>query len=753
MPRQQNATILIVEDEELIRSVFSSFLTYEGNTVIEAEDGAAGLALFRERRPDLLLLDLNLPGDVSGFNLLEKVVAESPETPVLIVSGAGTVQHVIKALQLGAWDFITKPVEDFTILVHAVARALERAELLRQKRQYQELLEYEVQKRTAELHQRTLELEKANQALKLEIEGRRQAQKETDRERAFLQTLLDGVLEPARVIDTEYRVLMMNQAARQLMQAAGAEDAPCYRALHGYESPCRGSGTPCILETVLEEGKAATTLHRGQGADGAERIYALEASPLWRDDGSLRGILEVCRDITNQVNTEEQLREHETRLYHITHHDGLTGLPNRLLFRDRLQRSMLKAQRSGNLVAVLSLGLDRFKKVNQTLGHKMGDLLLQAIAKRLESCLRKSDTVARLDGDQFGLILDDIHETQNVARVIQKMLDMLAEPYHIDGYELFATVSIGVGIYPADGVEVEELMRCAEAAMNGAKSKGRHTYQFYKADMNARALEVLLLENGLRKALDQKEFLLYYQPQYCVRSGRLTGMEALLRWKHPERGLVSPMDFIPLAEETGLIVPIGEWVLRTACLQNKRWQDQGLPPVRVAVNLSARQFRRQHIVALIEKTLEESGLAPEHLELELTESIVMSNAQDTVATLRTLKNMGVSLAIDDFGTGYSSLSYLKLFPIDILKIDRSFIKNITTDSNDSMIASSVIALAHSMKLKVVAEGVETDKQLELITKQGCDFVQGYYYSPPLPTEEFGLLLRSSGRQQQTETKP
>jgi diguanylate cyclase (GGDEF)-like protein len=437
-----------------------------------------------------------------------------------------------------------------------------------------------------------------------------------------------------------------------------------------------------------------------------------------------------------QQKTQAKLIEKESRIHHLAHHDPLTNLPNRVLFHDRLEQMMIKAHRTSRQVALLFLDLDRFQQVNKTLGHDTGDQLLKIVANRLQSAIRKSDTVVRMGGDEFAVILDDIKNQQDVSFVAGKILQSLAEVITVGEYELYTTTSIGISLFPDDSEEVEGLMRCAETAMYRVKDGGKNSYQYYTANMNTRALEFLLLEAGLRKALEQNELVLFYQPQFDLVTRELIGMEALLRWKHPERGMVSPADFIPLAEETGLIIPIGEWVMRAACKQNKAWQEAGYKPVRMAVNLSGRQFRLDNITETVAQILDETKLDPRHMELEFTESIIMRRVESTITKLEQLKQMGVMLAIDDFGTGYSSLSYLKMFPIDKLKIDRSFIKNIDTDENDAMIANSIIALAHSMKLEVVAEGVEEERQLQLLQERGCDAMQGFLLGRPVPAEEF-----------------
>ncbi len=438
-----------------------------------------------------------------------------------------------------------------------------------------------------------------------------------------------------------------------------------------------------------------------------------------------------------------ELKATADRVRHLAHHDALTGLPNRIMLTGWLKHALARASRAGSELAVMFLDLDHFKLVNDTLGHTVGDELLKATAGRLAGCVRSADMVARLGGDEFVIVLDDVTDSQDAVTVAQKIIDALAQPLILEQHELVVTPSIGIGLYPDDGGDAETLIKHADVAMYRAKERGRNNYQLFTADMHVRAFERLAMENSLRRALERNEFLLHYQPQVDLGSRRIIGMEALLRWRQPE-GLIPPAQFIPIAEEIGLIVPIGEWVLRTACARNKAWQDAGFAPLRVAVNLSARQFRLPNLVAMVRSALGDSGLAAQFLELEITESIAMDHIEETIAKLDELKAMGVSIAMDDFGTGYSSLGYLKRFPIDRLKIDRSFVRDITTDPDDATIAVSIISLAHAMRLGVVAEGVETEAQLAFLRQHGCDEIQGYYFSPPLAQEEFAALLRADG---------
>ena len=448
-----------------------------------------------------------------------------------------------------------------------------------------------------------------------------------------------------------------------------------------------------------------------------------------------------------QVNLDlaAAVEKKDSQIDHVVHYDTLTKLPNRLLFLDRLDQELIRAQRDNSMMALLTIDLDRFKQVNDSFGHPVGDQLLQAVAGRLSSQIRACDTVARVAGDEFCIALTGVNTTHAAGEVAQKILDSFAHnPITIGDSEIFITLSIGISIYPVDGVNTTTLLKNADAALHQAKSEGRNNFQYYATQMNASAWHRLKLETELRRALEREEFLLHYQPKVDMESGKIVGMEALLRWQSPERGLVAPGEIIPLLEETGLILPVGEWVLRAACKQARAWQTAGLPGVRIAVNLSTQQFRQPDFANLVLGILKENGLDPAlgTIELELTESLLMNNAAGAVETLVKLRQAGIQFSIDDFGTGYSSLSYLKRFPISSLKIDQSFVRDLSIDRDDKAIVAAIIALGHSLGLNVIAEGVETTAQLELLRKKGCNEMQGYLFSRPVPAAEMTELLRS-----------
>jgi diguanylate cyclase (GGDEF)-like protein len=424
-------------------------------------------------------------------------------------------------------------------------------------------------------------------------------------------------------------------------------------------------------------------------------------------------------------------------------HDSLTGLPNRVLVNDRITQAISLGRRHGSKFAVLFLDLDNFKHINDSLGHVIGDKLLQSVGERLLFCVRDSDTVSRQGGDEFVVLLPEIAQAKDAALCAKKILAMLKAPHLIGHHALGVSASIGISIYPDDGLDLETLIKDADTAMYQAKEHGRNNYRFFEKEMNIRAVERQSIEEGLRGALERQEFVLQYQPKINLKTGAITGAEALIRWLHPERGLVASLQFVPIAEDSGLILPIGRWVLREACQQVQEWHDAGLPPLPMAVNISAVEFQDRHFLESVRATLEETRLEPRYLELELTESVVMQHANATDSLLRALKAMGVRLTLDDFGTGYSSLSYLKRFPIDALKVDRSFVREITSNSGDAKIVSAVINMGRELQQRVIAEGVETQEQLAFLQTQECDEGQGYYFSPPVPAEEFAKLLETS----------
>jgi len=549
----------------------------------------------------------------------------------------------------------------------------------------------------------------------------------------------------ARIFDTINEGVVVTDSANNIVSVN-----PAFSAITGYSAAEAIGKNPRMLHSGLMDKSfydkmwqsiKKTGRWQGEIADrrknGESYVEWLSISTMKDERGEFSHHIAVVSDISERKAAEEHM-------VYIAQHDFLTDLPNRLMLHDRLTQAIAHAGREQRKVAVMFLDLDRFKAVNDTLGHLVGDKLLKIVAARISSVARVSDTVSRLGGDEFAILLPYIENMDDIATIAVKLLTSVANPCVIDGNEIEVTTSIGISVFPEDGSDSESLIAHADAAMYQAKGNGRNNYQFFTYEMNRRTLERMAIKNKLSHALERNELFLLYQPQVDLQSGRIIGAEALVRWDHPLFGNVLPAQFIPIAEENGLIPPIGEWVLREACRQNQEWRKLGLMKITMAVNLSAVQFRQKNLGEIIKDVLQQSGLAPSGLELEITEGIVMQDAEAAILLLEDMKAMGLKLSVDDFGTGYSSLSYLKRFPIDKFKIDQSFVRDLATDTDDAVIVSTIISMAHSLKLKVIAEGVETAEQLAFLKQQGCDEIQGYYFSRPVSAEEFTKFL-SSGR--------
>jgi diguanylate cyclase (GGDEF)-like protein/PAS domain S-box-containing protein len=557
-------------------------------------------------------------------------------------------------------------------------------------------------------------------------------QKEAQKLNTLLATAIEHAGDVIEITDAASRFEYVNSAFERISGFSRAEtlgQTPFSLLMSDWNDEAHYR----TVQNTIASGQVWHGTLTGRRKDGT--LYEQEAtiSPVRDAEGVITHYVAVKRDITERLQTQ-------ARIWHLAHHDALTDLPNRVLFQDRLQQAVAQAHRTGQLIAILFIDLDNFKDVNDALGHEFGDLLLKAVTLRLRGCTRETDTVARLGGDEFALIHTGLDRSEWAAKLAEKVLDRLSEPFSLEGQEVHISASIGVTICPLDHDDPQQIVKNADMAMYRAKNTGRSNYQFYKEEMNLAFQARKALERDLRKALANGELDLYYQPQIDARNSVIVGAEALVRWPHPERGMISPGEFVPIAEESGLIVPLGEWVLQTACNQNKTWQNLGLPPVRVAVNLSAAQFLYRDLMASVIRALETSGLDHAHLELEITESILMRETEVTINTLRRLAELGIQIAVDDFGTGYSSMAYLKRFPVSKIKIDRAFVTEVTTDRGDSAIVGAVIGLAHGLGLSVAAEGVETLEQAEHLRARGCDELQGYYFGRPMNAALFQQRL-------------
>ena len=696
----QKQLVLVVDDEAIMRLLARTTLEQAGFAVEEADDGQAGLAAFERLQPDLVLLDVVMP-ILDGFEACEALrkLEGGEHAPVLMMTGLDDSDSINRAYQVGATDFITKPIA-WPMLGHRVRY------LLRAQRALLDLKESQARltnaQRIAQLghwewHLATGQVQRSDEVYRI---AGRTPEELSGAHKSFLDIIHP---EDRPTVDEALYAALYRQQPFNLQ----------FRIV-------RLDGT---IRTVHEQGE----VHY----DGAGNPVRMQGA---------------TQDITERKHTEDQIRQ-------LALYDSLTGLPNRRLFKEQLSHAVARAERSGQVLALLSLDLDRFKRINDTLGHEVGDLLLKEAANRLIKSLRQTDSatrndlnlanhcIARQGGDEFTLLLIDLFQAQDAAKVARRILEALSQPFNLNDNEIVMSASIGIAVYPLDGADADSLLRNADAAMHYAKGQHKNNYQYYNGKMNTSALQKMTLESNLHRALERHEFGLYYQPKIDATSGLIVGAEALIRWHHPDLGVLSPTEFIPLAEESGLIIPIGEWVIRSACTQTRRWHEAGFTTMQVAVNMSSQSFEQEKLDRTIGQILDESGLDARYLELEMTESTLMREAETMVNTLRRLKATGIRLSIDDFGTGYSSLSYLKRFALDALKIDRSFVHDITASEDAAAITSAIIAMARSLKLTVIEEEVETESQAELLRRQGCQFMQGYLFSRPVPPPEFTMLLQ------------
>jgi PAS domain S-box-containing protein len=697
--RARRPVVLLVDDDPTVRFLAMQTLEADGFQVVAAENGAAALQEFQRVVPDIVLSDVEMP-EMDGFEFCEAVRGRSlgRETPFVLMTGHDDAESVTRAYDIGATDFINKPIP-WLVLPNRVRY------ILRASRAFGDL--------------------------------RRSEQ----RNRSLLAAIPD-------------MIFIVNRAGIIEEYLSGHGHAP--------ESPEENWVNKALEETLPADAarRAREHIHIAL-ATGKPQTYEhnLEDGRRWFESRLIAhtedSVMAIVRDITDRKQSEKTI-------HHLAYYDPLTGLPNRQQFARELRRAIRHAKRMGQGLATLYIDLDHFKRINDTFGHSLGDALLKAVAKRLGSCVRPRDYVARaapdhaesealslarLGGDEFVILIGDVEDEATADGIARRIRDELRAPFSYDDHQFVVTPSMGIALYPDHGEDMETLLMNADAAMYRAKAAGRNGHCFFSSTMTARSLERLELEQQIREALDQDSFELHYQPKIDLTDGRVVGVEALLRWQHPERGWVSPGQFIPIAEDTGLIVPLGQWVIRQACRQLKAWQDAGVDNISVAVNVSSHQFLHDDLADVFLRAIWEAGTTPERVELEITESLLMRNVEDTIATLRTFRDAGLRLTVDDFGTGYSSLSYLKQFPLHTLKVDRSFVKDMQVDRDDAAICAAIIAMAKELGLKVVAEGVELQEQLEALRAMGCDQVQGFLFSKPLPAEELVEFLKAPSSRQ------
>lgn len=690
LTEDQPYLVQIVDDDKILRQILSLGMSKAGFFTAESKNGLDAISDFQNLMPDAILLDVIMP-DMNGFEVCSQIrsLPGGERVPIIMITGQDDYNSINQAFDSGATDFVVKPINPL-------------------------LLSYRIRY-----------IIRANQAIcDLNIRD----------------VMLASARELAHLTNWEWRVTDDSVSwgdAMCRMVGIHPENAPQgYKDFLNLVSADDRDTVNDIIAQALERNSNISFEHRLLTADGIELTFRQDGAVMRGADGSPVQILFTCQDVTQTKIAEQKIK-------FLAYYDRLTGLPNRFLFKEHLTKALSNCRRSGLYLAVLYIDIDNFRNINNTFGREVGDRILKEVSSRLRECLRRSDTAgnvsdnevtARFGADEFGIILEGLKDMADAAIVARRVIDSLSKVILLGSNEIFLNSRVGVSVFPNDGENVDDIMKSADSALSSAKDLERNSYQFYTAELNTKAFARFALETSLRRAVERQEFVLFYQPQVCLASGAVTGVEALIRWIHPDLGMVSPMEFIPLAEETGLIVPIGAWVLRTACAQCQAWADAGLE-IRVAINLSAGQFKDASLIEEIEKVLAETKVRPQLIELEITESMLMDNVDGSIDRLDKLSKFGFRLSIDDFGTGYSSLNYLKRFPVDVLKVDRSFVSDLTNSEDDAMIVKAVVTLAHNLNLEVVAEGVETRDHLSYLSYLGCDLIQGYLISKPVSSKQ------------------
>lgn len=700
-PKNHTPLVLVADDDHFIRVLVKDALEREGFRVAEVADGRKVLSEFSRLRPDIIILDVVMPGQ-DGFCLCQEIRAtEAGQTvPIVMMTGLDDLDSVKKAYAAGATDFITKPL-NIPLIGYRIQYIYRSSRTLEKLKQSETRL-VDAQK-IANLGSWEMDLASGDLYWSQEVYT------------IFGMEPGDGVIP---------HDVFMNSVHPEEKEAVAAQMKKAFSAEDNFNIECR---------ILAQNGRTRTILTKAH---------------ISRDEGKkATWAVGFIQDITERKEVEEKIRL-------LAYYDTLTGLPNRTLFHDYFSHAVAFATRTKSQIGILFVDLDRFKLINDTLGHAVGDKVLKDVAKRLDAGIRKYDyiarehvadfdaEVARFAGDEFIVLLKNVRDHFDAAKVAQRIQDSLTMPYIIDGTEIIVTPSIGISLYPVDGEKLEDLIKFADIAMYHAKELGRNNFQFYSRSLDTTAKDHLILEGQLRNAIKRNELFVCYQPIIQVPSFKMTGIEAVVRWRHPERGILSAASFVPMAEETGLITEIDEWVLFTVCKQIKEWQDRSDHSWMVTVNVSGRNFKKRTLVETVSRALQSSGIDPHWLKLEITEGVLIDKDGYVVSALNNLKEMGIRLALDDFGTGYSSLGYLRKFPLDILKIDKSFVKDILVDPDCASITTAIIALARSLKLEIIAEGVETKEQMELLLEKGCEKQQGNYFSPPLSLTDLEMFVRN-----------
>jgi diguanylate cyclase (GGDEF)-like protein len=691
---------LIADDDFSLRLSMSAALKKVGFDVLEAENGRFALSLFKTDKPDLILLDVQMP-EIDGFETCRAIrkLPDGNHTQILMVTGLDDTESTIKAFEAGANDFVSKPINWIM------------------------------------LGQRAKYLLRAGQAF---------------RELHFIQSRLAKTQELAKLgswqIDLISNTFQCSPQASLLLGLNGSDGPATYNDFFSTIVPKEKERVKQAIDEAIRLNKTFHVNYQISHSNNTRKHILNQGESLFNEDNRPEIMLGVVQDVSQLKQAEEEIR-------YLAFYDGLTGLANRVLFLDRLDMEIKNAKRNNNKFALLFMDIDQFKSINDTLGHHVGDMLLKNVAEALKKNIRRTDTatrlgndlsdflIARLGGDEFTILLSNIKNPESAAIVARRLLKKVATTYHLDGHDVSVATSIGISVFPDDGIKSDVLLKNADSAMYHAKNSRGNSYQFYKESLNQAIKERFTIEKDLVKARDRQEFVLFYQPQVSLKDRRIVGAEALIRWIHPHRGLIAPNRFIPIAEESNLIIDINKWVLQAACQQNNEWKKEGLPLIRIAVNLSGYRFAEQNIIESLMDIFEGDSNNIKNFELEITENILMQDTNDIIAILKEMKDLSFSIALDDFGTGYSSLRYLTTFPVDTIKIDRSFVMGATMQKANRIIIKAIIAMGHSMGKKIVAEGIETEEQFQLLKKYGCDEAQGFYFKPPVPSNEFATLLR------------